>query len=337
MSSAIEANAVGVIVNPRAGKDLRRLTAAAAPSVEMARIADLRAIVTGAFAGGAETVVVPVDAHGFAERALRGFDADVTLLDLETEGTGRDTARAATAMREHGVEAVVVAGGDGTHRDVVRGWRDAPMVTVARGTNNGFPQGTEPTAAGVVAGVVVSSGIPVDELTAYRGLVIDIDVEAAPRDLALVSAAVVRDTHLGAGTVSAADSVDQVFAAIAEPWSIGMSALAGAVAPSGRTDDGGDLLDLDIDAPQRITAPLAPGLFADAGLRSVSVVELDQPVAVRGPAQFVLDGERSARLRPDEWASMTLRRNGPKVIDVRRTYSIGVRQGRFYRDPARHG
>ena len=94
------------------------------------------------------------------------------------------------------------------------------------------------------------------------------------------------------------------------------------------------LLDLDPEAPQRISAPTAPGHYVDAGLRSVSVVEAGQPVAVRGPAVFAVDGERGLVLGPDEWASMTMRRTGPRVIDIRRTFSLAVRQGRFFTDPS---
>jgi predicted polyphosphate/ATP-dependent NAD kinase len=326
---------VGVIVNARAGKDLRRLVAHAAAPNDATRIADLRRIISGAHGAGADEVVVAVDAHGLVERAVSGIDAPVELLDVATDGTASDTVRAAERMHRAAVGALVVSGGDGTHRDVARGWRDAPMVARAAGTNNAFPQAIDPTIAGMAAGLVVSSAQPLEDFTAYRSLVIDIDIEGAAHDLALVNVAVVRDDFAGSGSLWRIDGVDEVFAAIAEPWTIGPSALAGVVAPTSRTDDRGVLLDLDVDAPQRITAPLAPGHFVDAGLRTVSVVEAGQPVAVRGPARFAVDGELAGGLRSEEWASMTIRRDGPHIIDIRRTFSIAVRQGRFYTDPSR--
>lgn len=326
---------VGVIVNARAGKDIRRLVAHAPAPNDATRIADLRRIIAGAHHAGAPHILVPVDSHGLAERALHGLDGNIELIDVETDGTGDDTARAAAAFRDADVGVIVVSGGDGTHRDVARGWRDAPIVALASGTNNAFPQQIEATVAGAAAGLAVTSESALEELLAYQALVIDIEVEGVPTDLALVNAAVLRGDHQGAGSVWQVDGVDQVFAAVAEPWSVGLSALAGVIAPTSRSDDRGVLLDLDPGSPQRIAAPLAPGHFVDAGLRSVSVVEAGQPVAVRGPATFALDGERSGVLAADEWASMTLRRNGPRVIDIRRTFSIAVRQGRFYTDPTR--
>ena len=326
---------VGVIVNARAGKDLRRLVAHAAAPNDATRIADLRRIISGARNSGAESIVVAADAHGLVERAVAGIDGPVELLDIGPDGTANDTVRAAQHMRDNGVGAVVVSGGDGTHRDVARGWRDAPIVARAAGTNNAFPQAVDPTIAGIAAGLVVSTDQPLEDFTAYRALVIDIEVEGEAHDIALVNVAVVRDDVAGSGSLWRIDGVDEVFAAIAEPWTIGPSSLAGVVAPTSRSDERGVLLDLDAEAPQRITAPLAPGHFVDAGLRSVSVVESGQPVAVRGPARFAVDGELAGSLRSDEWASMTIRNDGPHVIDIRRTFSIAVRQGRFYTDPSR--
>jgi hypothetical protein len=83
---------------------------------------------------------------------------------------------------------------------------------------------------------------------------------------------------------------------------------------------------------QRVRAPIAPGHYVTAGLQSVSVVDADQSVAVRGPAVFAVDGERAGLVSEHEWASMTIRRNGPRVIDIRRTFSLAVRRGHFYTD-----
>lgn len=324
---------VGVIMNARAGKDIRRLAANAPAPNDATRAAELRRVIAGAHHAGAERILVAADHHRLVERVLAGSNAPVDLLELTTTGTGEDSTAAARAMAEAEVDALVVSGGDGTHRDVARGWRNAPIVALAAGTNNAFPQAIEPTIAGAAAGLVSVGAASFDDLVAYRALVIDVEVQGRARDLALVSAAVLRGDHVGGGNVWGIDGVEQVFAAVAEPWSIGLSALAGVVAPTSRSDDRGVLLDLDPDTPQRVTAPTAPGYYVDAGLRSVSVVDAGQPVAVRGPAMIAVDGDPRISLEPDEWASMTIRRNGPHVIDIRRTFSIAVRQGRFYVDP----
>lgn len=321
---------VGVISNPRAGKDIRRLVAHASAPSDASRIADLRRMVVGAAEGGAERILVAQDPHGLAERAVTGLEAKVEMIDIGAVGTGDDTARAAAHMRDLGAAVLAVSGGDGTHRDVCRGWRDAPVVAVANGTNNAFGQLIEPTVAGTAAGLVAGGGVDLAELVAYQSLVIDVEIDGAPCDLALVDVAVVRHDPGGGPSLWSVDGVDQIFAAVAEPWSVGLSAFAGLIAPTSRTDDRGVLLDLDAGAPQRVRAPIAPGHFVEAGLRSVSVVDAGQSVAVRGPATFAVDGERGVRLAADQWGSMTMRRNGLRVIDIRRTFSLAVRRGHFY-------
>lgn len=321
---------VGVIANPRSGKDIRRLVAHAPAPSDTSRIADVRGLIVGAVEGGADKVLVALDNHGLVQRAIEGLDVVVEVVDIDADGTGDDTARAAAAMKDQGAGVLAVYGGDGTHRQVARGWRDAPIVAVAGGTNNAFPQLIEPTVAGAAAGLVVSSGVPLEELIAYQSLVIDVEIEGELADLALIDVAVLRGATGGSPSLWSLDGIEQVFIAVAEPWSIGLSALAGLIAPTSRTDDRGVLLDLDPDATQRVRAPIAPGRYVEAGLRSVSVVEAEQSVAVRGPAVFAVDGERAGALGVNEWGSLTIRRNGPHVIDIRRTISLAVRRGHFY-------
>jgi len=326
---------VGVIANARSGKDIRRLVAHAPAPSDTSRIADVRRLVIGAAEGGAQRVVIARDAQGLVERAVDGLTCNVELLDADVEGAAEDTVRAAAQMEELGVGVIAVYGGDGTHRDVCRGWRDAPVVAVAGGTNNAFPQLIEPTIAGAAAGLAVAGELPIEELIAYQAPVIDIDVEGTPRDLALVDVAIIRGATGGSPSIWSIDGVDQIFSAVAEPWAVGLSALAGLVAPTGRTDDRGVLLDLDPDATQRVRAPIAPGHYIEAGLGSVSVVATGQPVAVRGPATFAVDGERAGVLSADEWGSLTLRRDGLQVVDIRRTFSLAVRRGHFYTEQLR--
>ena len=208
------------------------------------------------------------------------------------------------------------------------------MVAVSGGTNNAFPQLIEPTVAGAAAGLVSTGIVPLQELIAYQSLVIDIDVEGIPADLALVDVAIIRGNP-GGLSVWSVDGIDQVFVAVAEPWSIGLSALAGLVAPTSRTDDRGVLLGLDPDADQTVRAPVAPGYYVEAGLSAVAVVSPEQSVTVRGPATFATDGERATQLLQGETGTMTLRRNGLRVIDIRRTFSLAVRRGHFYRGPVK--
>ena len=55
-------------------------------------------------------------------------------------------------MRAAGVEAIVVLGGDGTHRVVAKACGDAPLCALSTGTNNAFRELREATVAGLAAG-----------------------------------------------------------------------------------------------------------------------------------------------------------------------------------------
>ena len=66
------AHTVGIIANPRAGKDIRRLVGHAAAPSDTSRIADIRRLIVGAIEGGAERILVAKDAQGLSARAVGG-------------------------------------------------------------------------------------------------------------------------------------------------------------------------------------------------------------------------------------------------------------------------
>ena len=109
------------------------------------------------------------------------------------DSAGRGRARCAT----RGVRAIVVLGGDGTHRVVAKACGDVPLCALSTGTNNAFPEMRETTVAGIATGLVATG-------RAAR--------RAAPRgrargrrdggaDLALVDVAVSRERFVGARAI----------------------------------------------------------------------------------------------------------------------------------------
>ena len=141
MSDGCDAT-VGVIANPAAGKDIRRLVSAASPISDMAKIGIIRRAAIGAAEGGATRLLLADDRHALARRALElhgggagekastprssgllGPGVSVEVLDLPLLSLSADSRRAAKRMAELEVGAVIVLGGDGTCRDVAKGWR----------------------------------------------------------------------------------------------------------------------------------------------------------------------------------------------------------------------
>src|SRR5262249_60126147 len=86
--------------------------------------------------------------------------ADDEFHELDVTSTGEDTFEAAQQMRAAGVAAIVVLGGDGTHRAVARECGDVPIAGLSTGTNNAFPEMREPTITGMAVGLYASGRRP---------------------------------------------------------------------------------------------------------------------------------------------------------------------------------
>ena len=225
---------VGIVANPAAGKDIRRLVSAASPVSDMAKIGIMRRAAIGAIEGGATRLVLADDRHALARRALREVESDsgieIDVLDLPLLSSSRDSQRAAAAMCERGVGTVIVLGGDGTHRDVAKGWRQAPMVALSTGTNNVFPRSLEATTAGHAAGLVASGAVRLADV-ADDAAVIDVEVttgdgELVSRDLGLVDVALTAGQFTGSRAVWDVASLRHLITVIAEPDAVGLSAIA---------------------------------------------------------------------------------------------------------------
>jgi len=60
---------------------------------------------------------------------------------------------------------------------------------------------------------------------------------------------------------------------------------------------------------------------------AVQEIGFDEPVTFVGPGVIALDGDRDYRLLEGERATVTLRRDGPFVIDVDATMRAAVARG----------
>ena len=147
---------MGIIANPAAGKDIRRLVAHGrfVPNEEKVNV--LRRILAGLDATGVERIVIMPDAAQLGRAAvLRAeLDASVEFLEMTIHAEEDDSYRASQLMAEMGVGCLITLGGDGTNRIVAKGSGQVPLVPVSTGTNNVFPAMVEGTIAGLAAGVV---------------------------------------------------------------------------------------------------------------------------------------------------------------------------------------
>jgi len=323
---------VGVIANPAAGKDVRRLVAHAAPVADTTKVAILRRLFAGAIEGGADRLLLAPDRRALTERALQGLDlrsAAVSFLDLPLQGDRTDTVAAARALRDE-ADALVVLGGDGTCRDVAWGWPDAPLVAVSTGTNNVFPRAVEPTVAGLAAGLVAAGAMPTGAVTT-PAKVLHLELPDAA-DLALVEVAVVAGNSVGSRAVWEPASLRAMVAVIAEPDAVGLSAVAAALHPCRREEPGAVVVCVG-HGRTSVRVALLPGVFTTVERCDARPLPPGVPCSLRGPGVLALDGERTHVLGPEDTVTVTVGDDGPRVIDVRRTLAEAASRGRFRLEP----
>lgn len=321
---------VGVIANPAAGKDIRRLVAHASPTSDAAKIGVVRRAIAGAIDAGATRILVAPDKHNLSTRAIGDLDtssARIEVIDEPTIGHPSDTISMSTHMRHEGVDALIVLGGDGTHRDVAKGWLDAPIVGISTGTNNVFPRSIDATLAGVAAGLIASGVVGLPEVS-YRAKVAHVVFhDGAADDLALVDLALMFGSFTGSRAVWDPSQLQSVIACIAEPASVGLSTIAGLLSPVDRRTPRG--VHVILGGPNRVRVPIAPGSFTDVPYWSANEIELDEPVTLRGPGVLSFDGERDRVLGVDASVTVRIRADGPRVIDVEATLNAAVAAKHF--------
>ncbi len=107
-----------------------------------------------------------------------------------------------------------------------------------------------------------------------------------------------------------------------------MTALGGLLAPLAESEDRALLLTLG-RGPGGVRAPIAPGLYATVRVADTRHVAFGEVVSVTGPGVLAFDGERERVLRPNQRARLTVRRDGPWVVDVAKALAHAAARGTF--------
>ncbi|MGE3831931.1 MAG: ATP-NAD kinase family protein [Parvibaculaceae bacterium] len=330
---------VGIIANPVSARDIRRIIANAA-SLQISDRANIVLRVLACLrACGVERAVLMPENGGIRHHIRRGLDRsinlgenefpDVSYLDMKIGGTVEDTIRSATAMKKMGVSAIVVLGGDGTHRAVVSACGDIPVAGISTGTNNAFPEHREPTITGLAVGLAVTGKVP-PHIAYAKNKKINVVVNGEAPEIALVDAAVVTERVVGARAVWRAETFRELIVTFADPQVIGMSAIAGLLEPVKRTDPGGLLVSLEPveDAPMSLLVPLAPGHLRPVGIASWRRFKADEPYTPETRAgSIALDGEREISFSEHDRVTITLEENAFRTVDTGPVMDYAAKQG----------
>lgn len=324
---------VGLIVNPSAGRDIRRLTGGASVVDNYAkrRVAEC---VLGGLTAVAEppSVGVMPDRVGIADHAVGEApdELDTDVLGFPIEETAADTRNAAARFRDS-ADAVVVLGGDGTTRDVATEIGDVPVVSVSTGTNNVVPSPVDGTIAGAAAAVIATDRVDTDAVT-YRHGRIDAESDGVSGRKQLTGLATVGITDRSfIGTRAIIDPTELLGGVVsrAHPADIGLPSVAGGIEPVGPADPAGAAIRLgDPDTtPEAVRAVLAPGMTTTMGVEEHTRLEPGES-ATFDVADVVVgaDGEREIELA-DATVTMTLSADGPRLVEAEETLRAAAEAG----------
>jgi ATP-NAD kinase N-terminal domain len=331
---------VGVVANPASGRDVRRLVTGASVFDNAEKGAMVHRLMAGLGAAGVDRVVMMPAASGVSQslqRHLRGRTGqladqplpELEVLEMALHEDARDSVAAVLAMAERPVAAIVVLGGDGTHRVVAGHCGDIPLCALSTGTNNAFPELREATVAGLATGLVAAGRLGGEGLV-RRAKRLEVAVGGgAVRETALVDVAMTAERWVGSRALWRAGAISEALVTFASPSAVGLSAVAAAVGPVPRSAPFGLHLRLapPEEAPRVVTVPLAPGLVADVGVADARRVAPGEvvPLAARAGC-LALDGEREVELGPGDQVTVRLGQ-GPLVIDVDAVMAAASEQG----------
>lgn len=333
---------IGIIANPVSARDVRRIIANASSLQISERVNIVLRVLSTVRSLGVRRVLMMPDRGGIRamlvrhlkrERNLHHVFPEVEFLDINATSTVDDTILAAKMMGAAGARAIVVLGGDGTHRAVIKGCATVPIAGLSTGTNNAFPEMREPTIAAMAVALYATRRIgAADALAANKLLHVSIN-DGARHDIALVDAVISTDRYIGARALWKTDSLREVYLTFADPQAIGLSALGGLLHPVGRRDPGGLVVHLSDDPATRqlrLRVPIAPGMVRDAGIAGWEAMPADRAFDVGQPAGIVaLDGERELPFDAGDRVRITLRSNAFSTVDVARCMQIAAREGLF--------
>ena len=340
---------VGLVANPFSARDIRRVIANAA-SLQVTDRANivLRVLACLGACGVSEVLAMP-ERGGIRAHVDRGLErarntgaerfVPVRHLELPVTGTVEDTRRAVRAMVAEGVAAIVVLGGDGTHRAVAMDCGRTPIACVSTGTNNAFPDHREPTVTGLATGLAVTGRVPPEVAFASNKRLV-VTINGAERHPALVDVALVAEHVVGARALWRPESLRELYVTFADPSVIGLSAIAGFLEPVGRREPDGAMVEIgasggDGTSPEgssavRIDVPIAPGWLRTIDVRAFSRLP---PGEVRVPrlraGMIALDGEREVGFGEDDEVRIVLEPDAVRTVDVEACMDYAARNGLF--------
>lgn len=326
---------IGLIVNPSAGRDSRRLVGSAVVSDNYAKRWAGVAVLEGVTAveEPVEALLMP-DETGIARRILENAPEEVAVrtLDIPVQGSRKDTRRAAARLSQF-ADAVVVLGGDGTVRDVTMEAGDLPIAGISTGTNNVVPTYIDGTAAGLGAAVIATGGVDTGEVTYRHGTVRGVieDQNGGREVMGLGTIGIIDQEFTGTRAIlHGSDFVGGVVSR-ANAGDSGLSGMLGTLETK-RPDVPGGIgarFSPPDEAPEAVRAIPVPGVVDRIGIaeqRELTDGEEMEFEIDRGVVSF--DGERDVEVQ-DARIRLWPEGDGPRLVDFDALFEAATEAGCF--------
>lgn len=329
---------VGLVVNPVAARDVRRLTSLARNVDLHERVNNVARVLRGLAAAGVDDVLFMPEPCQVVERAWTSLAGGLpsagrmpSIRPIPSPGPAVDsqgTAAAAAWLADAHVPCVVTVGGDGTHRAVALGWPDVVFAPFPGGTNNAFAPPVDPTVVGLAAGLFARDQLR-HAAHAQRVSCLAVDVDGIAPTRALVDVAVVDEAWAGAHALWDPKLLVEAVVTRTDPTVTGLAGVAGMVHPHGL---GRRALRLRFGpSGTEVLGPLGPGHLAVCSVAGWEPVDAGEEVVVGGRrATLAFDGERETVLQPGQRASVRVVGEGPAVIDAAALVRQAAAEGLFH-------
>lgn len=303
---------LGIVVNPFAGSDGRRIVTASPTHGVQDKVRYLTQTLQALAEVYPARVLIAQDLAGIAlSLVAMPWPFPMCLREVALAGEPEDTRGSVEAL-EGEADLLLVLGGDGTQRQALLARPKTPVLPLPAGTNNAFAFRLDPAYAGLVAAAVLRSG-PGDAVYYPKTILLK---AGSWESLAVVDAALHRGRFRGARALWNPEGLLELALAFAEPWSLGLSALGAILMPVDRRSPHGALFSFG-EGGRQVAIPWFPGHVRQLWVRGWRRVPLGEPWTwrVTEPVLLALDGEREVELAPGDAVQAEVCRLEVPVVD----------------------
>ena len=317
---------VGIIANPSAGKDIRRLVASGRLISNQEKANIITRFVRGLVYKGIKDFYFMPDKSGLFRPSINEFKDQINanFLDTKYYDGPEQTMYASKLINKLRCDCVLVLGGDGTNRLVAKNIGNVPIIPISTGTNNAFPIIIDPTIGGLAAGFYIKNKKDFKYLIKqYPFLKIVIDKEK--EDIALIDLALSNQNFVGSKAIWDPAVIDQLYLTQSNPVSIGLSSIGSKLTQIPKNN----ALRIHFGDPgEKIYAPIAPGLISELTIKKWELFSFDKNINLSDYlGTIALDGEREIEIYKKNKLQISLEKRGPWVLDVIES----VKQENLYR------